>query len=85
MTPEQREAAIERAINAWFYDAALTEHNTARERMGLALDAALSGFVVLHRDDVTEETRPPTWSDERGEQRRLVTRWEPINHNEGTP
>ena len=88
MTSEQREAAIERMYGP------LPTDGVTRRDVAAALDALLSEFVVLHRDDVTEErklvggTPAPLWLGKGAgasggrPHARLVTRWEPITNKE---
>ena len=74
MTPAQREAAIELMARAMADEYAVV--GTAfLEDAESALDALTEEFVVLHRDDVTEERGD---SPATNHLRRLVTRWEPI-------
>jgi hypothetical protein len=72
LTPEQREVAIE------LLDLAIGEY---REEAESALDALLEEFVVIAKDDVTEELGPVAFSMAPGhDYARLVTRWEPITN-----
>lgn len=83
MTDAQREAAIERMYGP------LPTDGVTRRDVAAALDALLSGFVVLHRDDV--ERRNEYRVEEgthRATHRRAVwkgpwTRWEPITKEGG--
>lgn len=77
MTPEQREAAIRLMADRL----AQQPYAGAHQESAACLDALLSEFVVLHRDDVAEERGD---SPATNHLRRLVTRWEPITNTEDT-
>lgn len=90
LTDAQREAALEQLADAIMGDCgcpwrckAVPECRCFRAGR-IALDALTdAGYLLIARDDVTEEKRwtlygkPPTHA-------RLVTRWEPITKEEGT-
>ena len=93
LTPEQRETAIEAMAEADYLagprgsrllwrELTRAHRDDYRRTARAALAALMSEFVVLRRDDVTEERgdAPAT-----SHLRRLVTRWEPITNEDVVP